>query len=121
MSPEYLMQGVFSIKSYVFSFGVFLLEILSGRKNTGHLLGYHHLATMGHAWELWSTEKGSDIVDPLLLDDMSSMSMVLRYINIALLCVQESAADRPTMSDVVAMLSNEVQFYLIPTNLVSCL
>ncbi|KAG7957767.1 hypothetical protein I3843_11G191800 [Carya illinoinensis] len=99
MSPEYLMQGVFSIKSDVFSFGVLLLEILSGRKNTGHLLGY--------AWELWSSDKGSDIVDPLLLDDMSSMSMVLRYINIALLCVQESAADRPTMSDVVAMLSND--------------
>ncbi|KAG6637710.1 hypothetical protein I3843_11G192200 [Carya illinoinensis] len=99
MSPEYLMQGVFSIKSDVFSFGVLLLEILSGRKNTGHLLGY--------AWELWSTEKGSDIVDPLLLDDMCSMSVVLRCINIALLCVQESAADRPTMSDVVAMLSND--------------
>ncbi|KAG2682430.1 hypothetical protein I3760_11G191100 [Carya illinoinensis] len=99
MSPEYLMQGVFSIKSDVFSLGVLLLEILSGRKNTGHLLGY--------ASELWSSDKRSDIVDPLLLDDMSSMSMVLRYINIALLCVQESAADRPTMSDVVAMLSND--------------
>ncbi|KAG6689832.1 hypothetical protein I3842_11G194200 [Carya illinoinensis] len=99
MSPEYLMQGVFSIKSDVFSFGVLLLEILSGRKNTRHLLGY--------AWELWSSDKRSDIMDPLLLDDMSSMSMVLRYINIALLCVQESAADRPTMSDVVAMLSND--------------
>jgi hypothetical protein len=45
-------------------------------------------------------------VDPLL-DDISSMHMVLRYVNIALLCVQESAEDRPTMSDVVTMLSNE--------------
>lgn len=35
------------------------------------------------------------------------MDIVLRYVNIALLCVQENAADRPTMSDVVAMLSNE--------------
>ena len=33
--------------------------------------------------------------------------MVLRYVNIALLCVQESAKDRPTMSDVVPMLGNE--------------
>jgi hypothetical protein len=45
-------------------------------------------------------------VDPLL-DDISSMHMVLRYVHIALLCIQESADDRPTMSDVVAMLSNE--------------
>jgi hypothetical protein len=47
MSPEYALEGLFSIKSDVFSFGVLLLEIVSGRKNTGfyqtdsfHLLGY---------------------------------------------------------------------------------
>ena len=34
MSPEYAMQGLFSEKSYVFSFGVLLLEIVSGRRNT---------------------------------------------------------------------------------------
>jgi hypothetical protein len=58
------------------------------------------------AWELWTNDRGSDLVDPLL-NDMSSMQMVLRYINIALLCLQATAADRPTMADVVAMLSNE--------------
>jgi hypothetical protein len=46
-------------------------------------------------------------VDPLL-DDISSMQIVLRYVNIALLCVQERATNRPSMSDVVTMLSNEV-------------
>jgi serine/threonine protein kinase len=35
MSPEYAMDGLYSIKSDVFSFGVLLLEILSGKKNTG--------------------------------------------------------------------------------------
>ena len=35
------------------------------------------------------------------------MQIVLRYVNVALLCLQASAADRPTISDVVAMLSNE--------------
>ena len=47
MSPEYALEGLFSIKSDVFSFGVLLLEIVSGQKNTGfyltdsrHLLGY---------------------------------------------------------------------------------
>ena len=34
MSPEYAMQGFFSEKSDVFSFGVLLLEIISGRKTT---------------------------------------------------------------------------------------
>jgi hypothetical protein len=58
------------------------------------------------AWELWTSDRGSDLVDPLL-DDISSMQMVLRYVNIALLCLQESAEDRPTMSDIVVMLNNE--------------
>ena len=35
MSPEYAMEGLFSIESDVFSFGVLLLEIVSGKKNTG--------------------------------------------------------------------------------------
>ena len=34
MSPEYAMRGLFSEKSDVFSFGVLLLEIVSGRRNT---------------------------------------------------------------------------------------
>ena len=48
MSPEYTLEGIFSIKSDVFSFGVVLLEIISGKKNKGfyqsqqamNLLGY---------------------------------------------------------------------------------
>lgn len=34
MAPEYAMHGQFSVKSDVFSFGVLVLEILSGHKNT---------------------------------------------------------------------------------------
>jgi len=48
MSPEYAVHGFFSTKSDVFSFGVILLEIVSGRKSTTfcqsdsslNLLGY---------------------------------------------------------------------------------
>jgi len=105
MSPEYALEGLFSIKSDVFSFGVLLLEIVSGRKNTGFYQA-DSLHLIGYAWKLWTSDKGSELVDPLL-DDISSMHTVLRYVNIALLCVQESAEDRPTMSDVVTMLSNE--------------
>lgn len=35
MSPEYAMDGLFSVKSDVFSFGVLVLEIVSGTKNRG--------------------------------------------------------------------------------------
>ncbi|KAI8557685.1 hypothetical protein RHMOL_Rhmol04G0029100 [Rhododendron molle] len=106
MSPEYGLKGLFSVKSDVFSFGVLFLEILSGKRNTA----FHDsdsLDLLGYAWDLWKNDRGLDLKDPIL-EDMSSTNMLLRYINIGLLCVQESAADRPTMSIVVSMLSNEL-------------
>ncbi|KAH7544250.1 hypothetical protein JRO89_XS15G0136000 [Xanthoceras sorbifolium] len=47
-----------------------------------------------------------DLMDPIL-ENEASFSMLIRYINVALLCVQEIVADRPTMSEVVSMLTNE--------------
>ena len=38
MSPEYAMKGIVSMKVDVFSFGVLLLEIISGKKNNS----FHH-------------------------------------------------------------------------------
>ncbi|XP_059656988.1 receptor-like serine/threonine-protein kinase SD1-8 isoform X2 [Cornus florida] len=112
MSPEYAMEGLFSIKSDVFSFGVLLLEIMSGKKNTGF---YHSdsLFLLGYAWELWSANRGVELMDPLLGNPPSATTL-LRYISIGLLCVKGNANDRPTMSDVVSMLTNEYAPLPIP-------
>ena len=48
MSPEYATDGKFSLKSDVFSFGVLLLEIVSGKKNRGFCHPDHHLNLLGH-------------------------------------------------------------------------
>ncbi|XP_057963515.1 receptor-like serine/threonine-protein kinase SD1-8 [Malania oleifera] len=108
MSPEYAMDGLFSIKSDVFSFGVLLLEILSGKKNTG-LYYSRSLNLLIYARDLWEMGKEVELIDPILIGDRTSTHEQLRYIKVALLCVQESTADRPTMSDVVSMLSNGTQ------------
>ncbi|KAJ7948570.1 Receptor-like kinase [Quillaja saponaria] len=105
MSPEYALEGLFSIKSDVFSFGVLLLEIVSGKKNTG-FYQTGSLNLVGYAWDFWTSGRGMDLMDPVLEED-SSKHKVIRYVNIGLLCVQESAADRPTMSDILTMLGND--------------
>ncbi|KAK2354483.1 receptor serine/threonine-protein kinase SD1-7 [Trifolium repens] len=105
MSPEYAMEGLFSIKSDVFSFGVLLLEIVSGKKNT-RFFQTNSLNLLGYAWDLWINNSGINLMDSTL-NDTYSKHLVLRYINIGLLCVQQSSADRPTMSDVISMIGND--------------
>ena len=62
---------------------------------------------MYQAWQLWNEGKGLELTDPTILDDSFIPSEVVRCIHVGLLCVQDQAIDRPTMLDVVSMLSNE--------------
>lgn len=48
MSPEYAMDGIFSVKSDVFSFGVLVLEIISGKKNRGIYSTEPNTSLLGH-------------------------------------------------------------------------
>ena len=137
MSPEYAVFGKFSTKSDVFSFGVITLEIITGKKNNGFHQMNTSLSLIGHVseghflelivpsyiiyqnsslpmlmpriiqvWDLWREDRALEIVDSSLEGSYSSHE-VLRIIQIGLLCVQEKAEDRPTMLEVVLMLSSE--------------
>ncbi|MCL7051658.1 hypothetical protein MKW94_005332, partial [Papaver nudicaule] len=56
------------------------------------------------AWRHWNNESAIEILDPTL-KDTCSRSEVVRCIHVALLCVQENVADRPSMPLVVRMLN----------------
>ncbi|KAG8639746.1 G-type lectin S-receptor-like serine/threonine-protein kinase RKS1 isoform X2 [Manihot esculenta] len=51
MSPEYVVFGKFSTKSDVFSFGVILFEIITGKKSNGFCQGDSSLSLIGHIWQ----------------------------------------------------------------------
>ncbi|PIA58482.1 hypothetical protein AQUCO_00500430v1 [Aquilegia coerulea] len=106
MAPEYAMHGQFSVKSDVFSFGVLILEIISGEKNTSFLRSDHSEDLISYAWRRWKAGTTLELIDSTLLEHFSS-SEVMRCIHIGLLCVQEDVATRPTMATVVHMLNSD--------------
>ncbi|KAL5720511.1 hypothetical protein ACHQM5_013177 [Ranunculus cassubicifolius] len=106
MAPEYVLDGRFSVKSDVFSFGVMILEIISGKRNRCFSYVGHQLNLLGHAWRLWSEDKAMELVDESI-SHSCSIQDVQRCIHVALLCVQKCMMLRPKMSCVVVMLSSE--------------
>ncbi|XP_045804764.1 G-type lectin S-receptor-like serine/threonine-protein kinase SD1-1 [Trifolium pratense] len=106
MPLEYAMHGRYSMKSDVFSFGVIVLEIISGKKFKVFYYSEHSLNLLGHAWRLWIENMVLELVDPHVIETILS-SEILRYMHVGLLCVQEKPGDRPDMSSVILMLNGE--------------
>ncbi|CAN6214361.1 unnamed protein product [Urochloa humidicola] len=110
MAPEYATRGNYSVKSDAFSFGVMVLEIVTGRKNKDCS---DDLLTS--IWEHWMAGTVLEMVDPAM-DGCFSEDDVRRCIYIGLLCVQGNPGDRPVMSSVVMMLgSNTVSLHQTPS------
>ncbi|GJQ94711.1 receptor-like serine/threonine-protein kinase SD1-8 [Tanacetum coccineum] len=99
MAPEYAMDGLFSVKSDVFSFGVLVLEIF---------VVFLTKQDVFQTWKLWNEGNALELLDESIGAEFS-MDEVLRCIQIGLLCVQEQAEHRPNMSKVLLMLSSDVK------------
>nr|KYP75093.1 Cysteine-rich receptor-like protein kinase 25 [Cajanus cajan] len=106
MSPEYAMLGQFSEKSDVFSFGIIILEIITGKKNaSSYEPHYVEEGLMTYVWRHWKNQTPLSILDPNMKENYFQTE-VIRCIEIGLLCVQENPNIRPTMADVVSYLNN---------------
>lgn len=106
MSPEYVMRGQYSIKSDVFSFGILVIEIVTGQKNNGHYFDEQNEDVVSIVWKHWSEGTLAEIIDDSLGRNYSETE-VLKCVNIGLWCLQQNPMDRPTMSDVMVMLNDD--------------
>ncbi|KAK4286028.1 hypothetical protein QN277_002642 [Acacia crassicarpa] len=108
MAPEYAADGLYSVKSDVFSYGILVLEIISGKKNRGFYVEDSKHNLIGHAWILWKEGRILELIDKNI-EGTCNVSEILRCIHVSLLCVQQHPEDRPTIASAVWMLGSEVE------------
>ncbi|KAH6791934.1 hypothetical protein C2S52_002411 [Perilla frutescens var. hirtella] len=115
MAPEYAIDGLFSVKSDIFSFGVLVLEILWGKKNRSVRNGDEVEDLLSAAWKNWKKGTAANLIDPMLRASTGSLPDMLRCIHIGLLCVQQNPGSRPTMASIALMLSTSTITLPIPS------
>ncbi|KAF8093022.1 hypothetical protein N665_0393s0022 [Sinapis alba] len=101
MAPEYLNYGQISAKSDVYSFGIVLLEMISGQRNNS----FEGEGIAAFARKRWAEGRPDVIIDPLLGEKPSNE--IIKLIQTGLLCVQQNATKRPTMSTIIVWLGSE--------------
>ncbi|KAJ1261727.1 hypothetical protein BS78_09G053300 [Paspalum vaginatum] len=106
MAPEYAMRGLYSSKSDVFSFGVLVLETVTGRRNSGLYNSDQDVDLLSLVWEHWARGNVVRLIDPSVSDHRHHLPIeqMLKCLHIGLLCVQRKPAARPMMSWVNVML-----------------
>ncbi|KAL4577857.1 hypothetical protein LXL04_013972 [Taraxacum kok-saghyz] len=106
MAPEYAKRGHLSEKVDTYSFGIVALEVISGRRCTDeNFNGPDTSHLLAHAWKLYETLMHIELIDETLGEEDYNKVNVLKTIEIALMCTQSPPSLRPTMSEVVLMLS----------------
>ncbi|GLJ34892.1 hypothetical protein SUGI_0702430 [Cryptomeria japonica] len=111
LDPEYFRSGRASVESDIYSFGVTLLNIVSGKRATEYV--DVRMLTQ-HAWRLHEEDRIHDLIDPRLLknDGLINSSSISRTIITALWCTHNECKARPSASGVLMMLLSEEKISL---------
>lgn len=106
LAPEYAMWGKVSESCDVYSFGILLLEIVTGRKPIEKLPGGIKRTITEWAEPHISRGRFKDLVDPKLRGNFDE-AQLMQTVNVAALCVQSEPEKRPTMREVVVLLTTK--------------
>ncbi|KAL0914451.1 hypothetical protein M5K25_014799 [Dendrobium thyrsiflorum] len=107
LAPEYAVRGQLTRKADIYSFGVLLVEIISGRNHTNTRLPYEDQILLERMWTLYKNGKLENIIDASLNGDFDAEE-ACRFLRVGLLCTQENPKLRPSMSTVIKMLEGEI-------------
>lgn len=108
LAPEYAIRGQLTRKADIYSFGVLLLEIVSGRSNTNMRLPPEEQYLVERVWEFYQKQELVNLVDTSLAGNYD-VEEACNYLKIGLLCTQDVPKQRPSMSTVVLMLMGEIE------------
>ncbi|WVZ06802.1 hypothetical protein V8G54_020148 [Vigna mungo] len=106
LAPEYALLGQLTKKADVYSFGILMLEVISGKSSSISAFDEDYLVLVEWAWKLKEENRLLDLVDSELSE--YDESEVYRFLVVALFCTQSAAQHRPSMKQVLEMLSKEV-------------
>ncbi|KAL4654426.1 hypothetical protein ACB092_01G377200 [Castanea dentata] len=102
MAPEYVVCGKLTEKADVYSFGVLILEVVCGKRNSSFS---ENSSVLQMVWNLYVAGRPCEAVDPELEANYQEEE-ASRLLQIGLLCVQASAELRPSTPVVVKMLTH---------------
>lgn len=106
LAPEYAVRGRLTRKADIYSFGILVLEIVSGRSNTNKRLPYEEQYLLERMWRCYEQGDLIQMVDASMGGEFD-VDEACKFLKIGLLCTQEMPKDRPSMSEVVKMLTGE--------------
>eukprot|EP00258_Populus_trichocarpa_P049652 XP_024465671.1 cysteine-rich receptor-like protein kinase 2 isoform X4 [Populus trichocarpa] len=106
-APEYAIYGQLSEKVDIYSYGVVVLEIMSGQKCSQANQDPDSDYLLKRAWRLYEADMHLELVDGSMSPDEYETEEMKKIIEIALMCTQSTASLRPTMSEVVVLLKSK--------------
>ncbi|XP_057949736.1 probable LRR receptor-like serine/threonine-protein kinase RFK1 isoform X2 [Malania oleifera] len=107
MAPEYALWGYLTYKADVYSYGVVVLEIISGKNNNSYMPSHNSICLLDWACHVQQSGNLIELVDKKLESEFDKEE-VERVVRVALLCTNATPSLRPIMSEVVAMLEGQM-------------